>query len=180
MLDDEHVVNLDWKTATETNSAFFEVMQSTDGIHFESIGLVKAAGNSRIITNYHFEKEVTAALLNTGDKIYYQLKQWDQDKNYSLSEVLVIETGTSDKAAWLSSVMAVPNPASANFRILCNSCDGEASMVLADVTGKVILHQQIKLKDETTVYFPDYVANGMYFLHIVQRSNQQTIKLIKH
>ncbi len=179
-LDDDDLLDLEWKTATETNSAFFEVMQSIDGIHFESIGSVKAAGNSKTIQYYHFEKEIAASVLNAGDKIYYQLKQWDQDKNYSLSKVLVIETGNHGKVGWPLTITALPNPAGADFRILCNSCSGEASMVLTDVTGKVILQQQIKLKDETTVYFPDYVANGMYFLHIVQRTNQQTIKIIRH
>jgi hypothetical protein len=44
-LEKNNVV-LRWQTATEINSAWYNIQRSKDGIHFNNIGKVKAAGNS--------------------------------------------------------------------------------------------------------------------------------------
>ena len=53
---------LRWQTATETNSAWFSIQRSNDGIHFNNIGKVKAAGNSSRIESYAYTDMDAAAL----------------------------------------------------------------------------------------------------------------------
>lgn len=41
-----------WSTATELNSDYFTVLATTDGIHYDSISGIEAAGNSSEVLNY--------------------------------------------------------------------------------------------------------------------------------
>lgn len=86
---DNKVVLLDWKTATEQNSSHFEVERSINGISFEKIGSVKAAGNSNTITSYNFIDRLPVKGMN-----YYRLKQVDLDGKYSYSEIRKVEIRT--------------------------------------------------------------------------------------
>lgn len=43
---DNQYIKVSWSTASELNSKTFEVLRSIDGIHFEKIGELPAAGNS--------------------------------------------------------------------------------------------------------------------------------------
>ncbi|MDP1726140.1 MAG: endonuclease [Bacteroidota bacterium] len=170
---------LDWQTASETNTSHFDIMQSTDAIHFETIGSVRALGNSKIKGQYSFESEIPSHLKNTQAVFYYKLKLWNRDGNFSFSKTIELHNVESFVNLKEATIITEPNPFENEFRILCNNCNGEAELLLTDLTGKIILRQQIKLKDETTVYFKDMLADGMYFLHLLQRTNQQTLKIIK-
>ena len=69
-------VRLAWATATERNSARFEVERSPDGRGFTRIGTVAAAGSSRRPRTY----ELLDAQLPVGAaRLYYRLKQVDSD-----------------------------------------------------------------------------------------------------
>ncbi|MEI9956490.1 MAG: hypothetical protein WDM90_09365 [Ferruginibacter sp.] len=50
---------LQWQTATEINSDYFNVERSSNGQDFEVIGKVKAVGNSSNIINYNFTDAAT-------------------------------------------------------------------------------------------------------------------------
>ncbi len=80
------IARLDWATATENNSADFEVQHSTDGNTFTGIGRVAAAGNSLVLRQYAFEHLAPASGSN-----YYRLSQRDLDGSSTLSDVRLIE-----------------------------------------------------------------------------------------
>lgn len=65
-------INLNWTTASEQHSAYFNVMRSTDGQNFNKIGEVKAVGNSNVERNYYFTDFNPAPGTN-----YYKLNQYD-------------------------------------------------------------------------------------------------------
>lgn len=77
---------LQWQTAQEINSHYFDIEHSRDGIHFISIGRANAAGNSSANKNYSFTHNGAAA-----GKHFYRLVQADFDgrKNYSAIEMVV-------------------------------------------------------------------------------------------
>lgn len=77
---------LHWKTATELNTAFFIIEQSTDGIIFKATGQVKAAFNSSANKEYVFTQN---SMLNSGD--FYRLKTVDADNAYSYSPVILLK-----------------------------------------------------------------------------------------
>ena len=83
------VVQLDWKTSSETNSSHFDIERSTNGFSYEKIGEVKAAGNSNTVSYYDFTDRLPVKGMN-----YYRLKQVDLDGKYSYSEIRNVEIKT--------------------------------------------------------------------------------------
>ncbi|MEY4928071.1 MAG: hypothetical protein RI894_2507, partial [Bacteroidota bacterium] len=77
--------HVQWTTATEQNSAFFVVQHSTNGIDFQDIGRVSAAGNSNTPSSYSFEN----AYFATGNN-YYRLKMVDLDDAFEYSSTVTI------------------------------------------------------------------------------------------
>jgi hypothetical protein len=80
-------VRLTWATASEKNSAVFEVERSADGRTFARIGTVAAAGSNSSARSY--------ALLDTklptgAATLYYRLKQVDADGTFSYSPVRTV------------------------------------------------------------------------------------------
>jgi hypothetical protein len=63
-------VRLSWLTATEKDNQYFIVERSADGVEFEKVAQIQAAGNSKHIIQYEFTE--TYPLDNP---IYYRLKQ---------------------------------------------------------------------------------------------------------
>ncbi len=76
---------LAWTTAFEEGSQFFFIERSSDGIYFENIGQVEAAGNTDEGKKYHF--------LDVGvqsEVVLYRLKQTDTDGTASFSEAITM------------------------------------------------------------------------------------------
>ena len=80
-----NLIQLDWKTASETNNDYFIVEKSTDGMNFTPIGLVKGSGNSTINHNYSFLDKK-----NEGIQLYYyRLQQVDYDGTRNFSPTIL-------------------------------------------------------------------------------------------
>lgn len=82
----EKEVLTQWSTATEVNADYFEIQRSTDGIGFETLGKVFAAGNSTTLQNYDFLDENPLWGI-----AYYRLKQVDTDGTYTYFNIIKIE-----------------------------------------------------------------------------------------
>lgn len=85
---------LSWETDSEVNNDFFTIEKTTDGVHYEIVGVENGAGNSVNHLNYklfdtHVEKEIN----------YYRLKQTDYDGKFTYSTLISIDNreNTSSK-----------------------------------------------------------------------------------
>jgi hypothetical protein len=97
----ENLKEISWSTASERNSAYFSIEKSSDGINWNEINKVQAAGNSTSILQYsmidNFKDENT---------IYYRLNQVDNDGKsilYNPESAICIEDET---------IRIFPNPTS--------------------------------------------------------------------
>ncbi|RUA27979.1 MAG: hypothetical protein DSY76_04830, partial [Bacteroidetes bacterium] len=72
-----NAVNLQWQTATETNSQYFEVQCSADGENWISLDEIAAAGNSNELIDYQY---IDQNPIN-GDN-YYRLLQMDYNGDF--------------------------------------------------------------------------------------------------
>lgn len=72
---------LEWSTAYEEGSAFFYIEKSLDGIAFENIGQVEAAGDSDEELKYRYMD-----IQPTDMEMFYRLRQVDADGTESFSE----------------------------------------------------------------------------------------------
>jgi len=80
---------LEWATATETNSDFFAIERSIDGVMFEQVAEKNAAGNSTTTQTYTFvDANVLALNVQT---IYYRLKSVDLDGSFDHSDMVELQ-----------------------------------------------------------------------------------------
>ncbi|MCI4666761.1 MAG: polysaccharide lyase beta-sandwich domain-containing protein [Bacteroidia bacterium] len=131
-IQENNSVSLDWFTANESNSHYFELRRSPDGTSFDEIGNIQAAGNSQEVVRYSFVDKDPLPGRN-----YYQLKMVDQDGSFEYSKT--IETYTPDYQK--SALEVYPNPLtrgeSLNLKIhLPNSFTTDLSVL--DLQGRLI------------------------------------------
>lgn len=91
---EEHQIGnrLEWSTSTELNTHNFVIEKSIDGIQFENIGILEAAGMSGDQKSYRF--------LDVGvndEKIFYRLKQVDLDGAYDYSQTVLLNKELSNQ-----------------------------------------------------------------------------------
>lgn len=166
-------IKLTWATATETNNDYFTVEKSADGINFNSIDNVDAAGNSLSIKNYSLYDNKPFPAIN-----YYRLKQTDFNESYTYSKIISI---TSENE---SSYTIYPNPASASEPIYVLFGKNHTNLVelsIYDITGKQITSLVIKdltedheIKKITT----GELAKGIYMVRFNDGLKNQVKKLV--
>lgn len=75
-------MQLNWSTYSELNCDQFEIMRSTNGIDFETIGIINGNGTSSN-THYYLFNDNYPFELN-----YYKLKQVDNNGDYTYSNII--------------------------------------------------------------------------------------------
>ena len=126
-------VLVSWVTATESNSRNFEVQRSTDGINWETIGTVAAAGNSNIDRNYSFID--TKPVKGTN---YYRLRLNDLDSRFTFSDTRVVIFGSAS----IDGIKILPNPTMDRVYITTTSSSNLQSVMVYSADGKLMQQNQ--------------------------------------
>lgn len=84
----ENGIELNWKTATETNNSGFTIERSRDEENFVQIGFVPGKGTTTELSNYSFiDNDIEVG------KYFYRLKQTDFDGTFVYLNVVSVEIG---------------------------------------------------------------------------------------
>ncbi len=163
-----------WSTASEINNQLFEVMRSTDGNNFITIGKIRGAGNSSVRNDYSFnDVELTTGVY------YYKIKQVDFNGAYSFSKTVTLYVGVQQQ----SNVTVYPNPFENNLIItLNNETTGKALIELTNINGENILSQEVNLRlgVQQVEFNTSAIPSGVYLLNITNSNKEtQVIKLVK-
>ncbi len=126
---------LSWATASEQNSASFEVERSPDGGTFTKIGQVAARGTTASATAYTFTDAGVGA--RAQGSVYYRLRQLDLNSAASYSPV---RTVSFTKAAAVA-LSVYPNPATTSTSLDLSTLPASASyqVVVLDAAGRQVL-----------------------------------------
>ncbi len=155
---------LKWTTSYEFNNAYFEILKSTDGKTFNSVGKV----NASLVHSYQFEDPSVSASEN-----YYRLKQVDYDGIVSYSNIILVS------AENIPAITIFPNPAEGNnFKILLGKGTSQYTISLINQQGQLIETKKELggIIDGST--FSNLTSSGIYFLVISNGSEQITKKII--
>lgn len=153
-------VKLKWQTGSEINSDYFEVQRSSDGIHFTTIGKVKAAGTSSILRNYTFT-DAKPVYLN-----HYRLNQLDLDGRSSLSNILYVKC---DKAVPFE---IIQNPVSDALRLNVDDLAGATGdLLIYDLSGRLI--STTKAKAGVQSIDVAGIAKGNYLICLAVKAGQE-------
>jgi len=83
---------LNWSTASENNSDYYDIEFSRDAYTWYSLGTLPAAGNSTMTLDYSFTDVTPLSTIN-----YYRLVQYDWDGNFEVYGPIVIDNRKEEK-----------------------------------------------------------------------------------
>jgi hypothetical protein len=159
-------VQLNWRTASEKNSARFEVERSLDGRSFEQIGTVSAAGNSTAVRTYAFADR---QLPTHSGNCYYRIRQVDRDGTADYSPVRAVQL-----AANAATLALFPNPTVA-AATLTGALPG-ATVRVFDTMGRVVLTTEADATGTAVLRWPGQpLAASMYLVRAGQGSARLSI-----
>lgn len=171
----ENNPKVQWQTASEHNSSHFNLERSSDGVLWEAIGFVEAAGNSTNVLSYSIVDESPLSRTLT----YYRLIQVDIDGK---SEVFgPISSNCMDLDIFDMSI--VPNPNSGKFVLQFTTKDTqEIVLSMHSIEGKEVLNETIHLTEGTSNYTMDMekLGAGVYNVNVHYNKGSFRRKMVIH
>jgi hypothetical protein len=165
---------LRWATASEANSAHFDVERSADGQEFVKIGQVAAAGTSAAAHSYQF---VDAAATATS---YYRLRQVDFDGTATYSPVVTL--AASAVAASPAKAVAYPTIFTNELNVTLPGTDAQAATVaLLTADGRPVYSRTMQLSaaPQALAELPT-LAPGVYLLRIATAAGATTQRVVRN
>ena len=171
---DNNLISLNWKTASEHNSDYFEVLKSRDGINWSILTTLNSAGNSTQELTYTTKDENAIDGNN-----YYKLLQYDidgQSKEYGPINVMC-----SENTKGYFSIF--PNPSSGSFQVVLNNKNmvGDGKLIIKDTKGSEILNKEINIVSGINLYNIGglNMVDGIYYIQVSNGNfSTQVIKQI--
>ena len=152
-----------WRTATETNLAYYSVERSNDGRTFQAIGkIVPATANSET------EKQYTYSDSNPWKGInYYRLKIMDVDGQYEYSKTIVIFVEDVK-----NTISLFPNPTTDFIEVKGVNADN-ITIHLMDAIGRTI---SVSALPENNQINASQIPVGTYYAEILVNGNRVAVK----
>ena len=165
---------LEWSTSHELNNKRFIIQRSLDGIGYEDIGRVDAAGLSDEETPYHFMD------IGINDKkAYYRLKQVDDDGTASYSQIALVNKKMENKFM----VMSMSSPETVNqFEIAIDFSEaGVIEYQLCSMSGDKIkeVEQSISPGLNSLFFNLENEHEGVYKICIKMGEEEETLIIRK-
>jgi len=162
---------LQWQTAVEVNSNYFNIQRSTDDRDFTTIGKVNAGGNSKTSLNYSYIDQ----LPDNQPVIYYRLQEVDKNGRTAYSDIAILNINTSN-----GSFTIVPNPVKDIINLYSAISVSDAGIVLQDMSGKILYSGKQDIQAGDKIQLPvSSLAKGMYILTIQNNTANTQLKVIK-
>lgn len=164
---------LQWKTLQEFNTRNFTIERSFDGLHFEQVGIVLAAGSSTIIQSYQFtDKDI----INTPNAfVYYRLLIADNDGKKTYSNIAVLKLKM--KAEW--SVRLLNNPVKDHLDIIFSEITEEGTILMMDISGRE-LYRTVFHNIETQLNIStEKLLPGIYTLVAESKNIKKVLRFVK-
>jgi hypothetical protein len=155
-------VQLRWATASEKNSARFEVQRSLDGRTFIPVASLPAAGSSQLARTYAAVDGVAPVAT-----LYYRLRQVDQDSTAQYSPVVTLAASTELFSG------AYPNPTHDVVTIAASQAGGQLAEV-RDLHGRLVRAAQLAADGRFSLAG---LAPGTYALLLNGRFRQLLTKI---
>lgn len=161
-------VTVSWKTLQEANTLSFAVQRSTNGINWNTIGNLPAAGNSNSTLNYSYNDQLPLPAT-----AYYRILQTDIDGKFTYSPVLKSNCST------VESIKIFPTVTNDIVNITTPQNPLVQKMVVQffDAAGKILLRKE--LATGTQQLSVGHLPAGMYMLEIQYGSAVSITKIVR-
>lgn len=164
-------VRLQWITASEENSDYFDIERSADGTRFETIGNKPAAGTTTSRQYYNYED----ASPLTGYS-YYRLKQVDLDGRFTYSTIVRVTAQAGARG-----ISIYPNPADHYFQLTwTNMKQGNYILSIIGSDGQMVKRHTVAVNgvfQVTTIQRETSWSPGIYLLQVSAQSGEVVSRL---
>ena len=170
----ESSITLNWSTASEYNSDYFEILKSRDGQLWNSIDKITASGFSNQLISYSTIDSEKSDVYN-----YYKLLQVDKDGQSKEYGPINVICNVNTKGYF----SVFPNPTSGSFQVIVNDVNlmGNSKLIIKDTKGSEILTKELDIKYGINAIFVDDLKNssGIYYIYLVnEKMTSIVIKII--
>ena len=149
-----------WSTATEHNTAYFQLDRSNNGLEWQALGSIGAAVNSDEEIQYNFEDR------NNGGLLYYRLHQVDINGGEQMYGPVSVHCENN-----VYEINTFPNPSSDDFNVsIFSESDLESCNVqVLDAKGMVVYVSTKSLKKGSNEYeiMCEKWLPGVYFIEVI-------------
>ncbi|MBX9852994.1 MAG: T9SS type A sorting domain-containing protein [Cytophagaceae bacterium] len=142
-------VLVSWSTSSEKDNAYFEILRSTDGVNFTSVGRVEGAGNSAILLNYSFTDYGLAP-----GTYYYMLSQVDFDGEQTISEIRPVTLGEGSV-----DIITVAG----GVKVINLSKEAIDRISIVDMSGQILAEDR-NVDEKETIITTMSLAPGVYLV----------------
>ncbi len=158
---------LRWKTRSTAGVDCFVVERAADGKNFESLGHIRANGTD----HQDFTFRDPALLRSSGNKVYYRLRQIDQNGRSITSKVKKLPIPKKQQVR--IKVLGQPETGQLTLRYVTGSA-ASAQLNVVDSAGRVVLHQTLptaRNEQELNIGVDDW-ASGTYVIQLFNDNSQ--------
>lgn len=165
----------EWTTASELNNDFFTLEKTRNGVEFETVGIVRGAGNSTALLSYSLEDADPYE-----GQSYYRLMQTDVNGDYSYSALSAVDVSAEAEFDFI----VYPNPGNGDEILfnVNNFPEGSLQIVVRDLTGKEVFSQQVEADGKKEAVFsvfpPNRLSPGMYMITVISAQKSYYRKLL--
>ncbi len=160
--------NLTWKTANESNSSFYAVEASTDGINFLQVG--KVVSKNSIAGSAYFYSQALVG----GTTYYFRLKAVDIDYLNTYSQIITVRGAGTCSFGQMVSV--APNPT--NDKLTVSGLKIGSHLILIDNNNRQ-LFKSIASGNQQIISLSGYAA-GLYVLQVQSANGTiENFKVVK-
>jgi hypothetical protein len=157
---------VNWATASEFNSSYFELERSTNGNYWTPVSSVEGAGNSSETRSYQ-------QLDPYFGQAFYRIKEVDIDGNFTYTNII-----SSDCATKTIDIVLYPVPAKDLLNVVINSTQFvKTKLAIIDAIGEVVRVMDVSLVAGTNNY--QFNLHGLSSGEYLIRSNAPGIILTK-
>ncbi|WP_254244302.1 FG-GAP-like repeat-containing protein [Hymenobacter sp. BRD128] len=168
---------LSWATASEVNSARFEVQRSLDGTTYATLASVAAAGTTIIAHSYQYLDATAPA--GPG---YYRLRQVDLDGASAYSPVVVLTSAGAGSSA-RATPLAFPVPFTDALSVALPGSDvpQAATVTLLTLDGRTVYSRRLALSaaPQALAELPT-LASGLYLLRTTTAAGTTTQRISRN
>jgi hypothetical protein len=162
-----------WQTASELNSDKYIIERSRDGLAWENIGEIQAAGTTTQLSQYSFVDNQT----RSSNVVYYRLTQVDLDGTSTVYPPLSSSCEMSEE------VVLFPNPARTQvFVQMVNAKEENVRVEIRNQLGALVSSRTQTLQEGMNLLNIDIAGmnSGQYMIVLVTESKEpQMIKFVK-
>lgn len=145
---------LKWTTLQEVNVDKFYIERSNDGVHFNSISVLKAVGNSDNVSSYSFTDSDPLNGIN-----FYRIRQVDQNGRFTYTDIRSLEFHQIKQFISLS-----PNPAKSDVLLKIPGNKDVLNVKLLNAAGQVL--KSFTVNEDSYQLSVSTLAAGVYYLKI--------------